>query len=111
VWLNAGDSFWVNTANYAQDGFFLLESNPADPTSFIESRTIATSYPGTRTAEGCTLFTAHYTGWHGLVAVNPGPPAVTNPVSGTAFALDRYDPSRPNTCPQRNFPAPTPAGP
>jgi hypothetical protein len=111
VWLNAGDSFWVNTANYPQDGFFLLESNPNNPATFIENRATASAFPGTRTAEGCTLFTAQYSGWHGLVAVNPGPPIATNPGSGIAYALDRYDPTRPNTCPQRNFPAPTPAGP
>ncbi len=110
VYLNAGDAFWVNVANPAGN-FFFLESNPADPSTFIRSRAQAVAVPGTRTAQGCTLYTANYSGWHGLVVANPDPPHSTNPGSGYAYALHRYDPARPNTCPQRNFPAPTPAGP
>jgi hypothetical protein len=110
VYLNAGDSFWVNTAG-TDDGFYFLESNPAVTSTFVRSRAQAATVPGTRTAQGCTLYTANYTGWHGLVAVNPDPPHATDPGSGTAFALHRFDPARQNTCPQRNFPAPTPPGP
>lgn len=110
IYLTAGQQYWVNTPNTGQD-FFFLESNPSDPSTFIRTRSQATAITGTRTAEGCTLYTANYSGWHGLVEVNTDPPHVTNPQQGEANALDGYDPSRPNTCPQRNFPAPTPPGP
>jgi hypothetical protein len=110
VYLNAGEAFWVKVPN-TNSGFFFLESNPGDPATFIRSRYDAVTVPGTRTAQGCTLYTANYTGWHGFVVVNPDPPQTTNPPTGVGYAVHRYDPSRPNTCPQRNFPAPTPPGP
>lgn len=110
VYLSAGDAFWANTANTGGN-FYLLESNPADPATFIRGRAQATAIAGTRNAQGCTLYTANYSGWHGLVVVNPHPPRVTIPGSGYAYALHRYDPARPNTCPQRDFPGPTPPGP
>jgi hypothetical protein len=108
IYLTAGRQFWVNVPDTAE-GFYFLESNPADPSTFIRSRTQATQIAGTREAQGCTL----YTGWHGLVEINTDapPPHTTNPVSGLANALVGYDPSRPNTCPERNFPGPTPPGP
>jgi hypothetical protein len=111
IYFNAGDKFWVKTANYAQAGFFLLESNPADPSTFIRDRSQASAYPGTQVYQGCTLFTVHYTGWHGLLVINQDPPHATNPQQGIAYALDRFDPARPTTCPMRNFPDPTPPGP
>ncbi len=110
VWLNAGESFWAKVSN-ADAGFYFLESNPGSPSTFIRSRAQAAGIAGTRTAQGCTLYTAHYTGWHGFVVVNPDTPQATNPPSGIGYALHRFDPARPNTCPQRNFPGPTPPGP
>jgi hypothetical protein len=111
IYLTAGQKFWVDGGETTNGTFFLLESNPADPSTFIRTRYQASTIAGTSFAEGCTLFTANYSGWHGLVEVYDGLPHLTNPVSGIASALDAFDPSRPNTCPQRNFPAPTPAGP
>lgn len=110
IYLAAGQQFWVNVANTGQT-FFMLESNPSDPSTFIRTRVQATAIANTRTAQGCTLYTANYTGWHGLVEINPSLPYTSSPQQGTANALDGYDPARPNTCPQRNFPDPTPAGP
>jgi hypothetical protein len=110
IYLTAGQKFWVNVVNTSQY-FYFLESNPADPSTFIRSRAQATSIAGTKYAEGCTMYTANYTGWHGLIEVNDGLPSVTAPQQGEANALDGYDPARPNTCPQRDFPGPTPAGP
>jgi hypothetical protein len=110
IYLIAGQQYWVNAANTGQD-FYMLESNPGDSSTFIRTRAQATAIAGTSTAEGCTLYTANYTGWHGLVEINPILPVFTNPQQGTANALDGYDPARPNTCPQRNFPDPTPPGP
>jgi hypothetical protein len=110
IYLTAGQKFWVNVANASQ-GFYLLESNPADASTFIRTRSQAIAIPGTKYAQGCTMFTANYTGWHGLVEVNSDLPHATNPQEGIANVLDGYDAARPNTCPQRNFPDPTPAGP
>jgi hypothetical protein len=110
IYLQAGQQYWVNvpaTSGY----FYMLESNPNDPSTYIRTRGQATAIPNTRYAEGCTLYTANYTGWHGLVEVNSTMPYPSNPQEGEANALDGYDPSRPNTCPQRNFPGPTPPGP
>ena len=110
IYLTAGQKFWVNVANTSQD-FFLLESNPADPTTFIRTRAQAIGIAGTKNAQGCTMFTANYTGWHGLVEVSDDLPHATSPQEGEANALVAYDPARPNTCPERNFPGPTPPGP
>jgi hypothetical protein len=110
IYLTAGQKFWVNDPTTGVN-FFLLESNPADSTTFIRTRAQATNIAGTRVAQGCTLYTANYTGWHGWVEVNPQQPYATNPQEGTANAIVAYDPARPNTCPQRNFPSPTPPGP
>jgi hypothetical protein len=110
IYLSAGQQYWVNVANTGV-GFFMLESNPADSATFIRTRAQATSIAGTRTAQGCTLYTANYSGWHGLVEITDSLPHATSPQEGEANVLDGYDPARPNTCPQRNFPSPTPAGP
>jgi hypothetical protein len=110
IYLTAGQQFWVNASDPGQQ-FYFLESNPADPSTFIRSRWQATNVSGTSESEGCTLYTANYTGWHGLVEVNSSLPYTSNPQQGIANALDGFDPTRPNTCPQRNFPAYTPPGP
>lgn len=110
VWLNAGESFWAKVSN-TNAGFYFLESNPNSASTFIRSKAQAAAIAGTRQAQGCTLYTANFTGWHGFVVVNPDPPQATNPPSGIGYALHRFDPARPNTCPQRNFPGPTPPGP
>ncbi len=110
VFLNAGDKFWVNVTDPNQY-FYFLESNPSDSSTFIRTRAQAAAIPGTSQHQGCTLYTANYTGWHGLVEVNQDLPHPTNPQEGLANAIVRYDPARPTTCPQRNFPDPTPAGP
>ena len=110
IYLTAGQKFWVNSAN-TNGYFFLLESNPADPSTFVRTRAQAAAIAGTKYAQGCTMYTANYTGWHALVEVNQDLPHATSPQEGLANAIVAYDPARPNTCPQRNFPDPTPPGP
>lgn len=109
MWLGAGESFWVDTIPNRE--FFLLETNPYSSGSTILTRSGATYVPGMRVVGNCTLYRANYTGWHGLLMVTNLTPMVTKPVSGFAVALHRFDPARPNTCPQRNFPDYTPPGP
>jgi hypothetical protein len=110
VWLNAGDACWALVPN-TTSGFYFLESNPSQSSTFIRSRAQAAAVAGTRSAQGCTLYVANYTGWHAVVALTGGRPQVTDPVTGKAYPLHRYDPSRPNTCLMRNFPGNAPPGP
>ncbi len=110
IYLTAGQKFWVNDSTVGQT-FFLLESDPNDISTTIRTRSQATAIPNTRTAQGCTLYTANFTGWHGLVELSYNLPHATSPQEGTANALVAYDPARPNTCPERNFPDSTPPGP
>ena len=108
LYLEAGEAFWVNSL--PGDSFFLLESNEHNPYTEIVTRTQAV-VPGTYTVGNCTLYTANHSGMHGIVVVSNDPPTTTVPGSGIAFVLHRFDPARPFTCPQRNFPHPTPPGP
>lgn len=109
VYLQAGDSFWVNTP--PDTTFFFLESNPYDSTTYLRSRHQHATAGAIRTAGHCTLYRANHTGMHGLLMVADRAPETTTPPGGLAVALHRYDPARPYTCPQRNFPDYTPPGP
>ncbi|MBQ1075853.1 hypothetical protein KBX06_22220 [Micromonospora sp. C31] len=108
IHLKAGEAFWVDTA--PDTLFFLLESNPYDSTTRLRNRHQHATAGVVRTAQGCTLYRANHSGVHGLLMVADAAPVTTTPPGGTAVALHRYDPARPYTCPQRNFPGPTPPG-
>ena len=112
IYLTAGQKFWVNVANTSQD-FFLLESNPADSSTFI--RTLGAG-DRDRRHEVCPGLhdvhrELHRVEWPGRGERRSAAAQMTNPQEGEANALVAYDPARPNTCPQRNFPGPTPPGP
>ncbi len=111
IYLTAGQKFWVNVANTSQD-FFLLESNPADPTTFIRTRAQAIGIAGTKKRSG--VHDVHRE-LHRLARPGRGERRSAarqpSPQEGEANALVAYDPARPNTCPERNFPGPTPPGP
>lgn len=109
IYLKAGEAFWAKAA--PDTVFFLLESNPYDSTTSLRTRQQAATAGALRIAQGCTLYRANYTGWHGLLMVSNTAPVATVPPGGIAIPLHRYDPTRPYTCPQRNFPDPTPPGP
>jgi hypothetical protein len=111
VYLTAGTKFWVADSPTTNGDFFFLESHPGVASTYIVTRAQAAAIPGTKEAEGCTLYTANYTGWHGFVYVNDQLPVAGQTQSGTAVSIVGYDPARPNTCPNRNFPAATPPGP
>jgi len=107
MYLNAGDAFWVRIDQLDEVVFF-LESNPAVPATWVRNRTSAVSSAAGQQIDGCVLYTAHYSGWHAIVVMNQIIPHVTNPRTGSGFPLIRYSPSRPNSCPVKNFPGPTP---
>ncbi|GAA2511473.1 hypothetical protein [Winogradskya humida] len=107
LYLSAGESFWANTTTAAAS-LFLLDSDPANPGTFAQGRATATARQHTQVLDGCTLYTAQRTGWHALVMIGDRAPETHNPTQGTAYALHRVDPGTPASCPQRNFPAPTP---
>lgn len=109
IYLTAGEAFWAKVA--PDTLFFLLESNPSDGTTDLRTRQQAATAGVVRTAQGCTLYRATYTGWHGLLMISDTAPVACDPPGGIAVPLHRYDPARPYTCPQRNFPSPTPPGP
>jgi len=104
VWLNAGQKFWADEAT-AGDRLYLLESDPANATTFLRNRSQA-AVANHVVVDGCTLYTASFTGWHGLVMVHDSAPGA--PGTGFAYALHRFNPAKPTTCPVKNFPAPTP---
>lgn len=107
--LNYGEMFWVNSR--PDTGFYFLQSNPYDAATFVRTRAQAVVVPGMRVVGNCTLYRAGHTGWHGVVMIGNSAPVTTVPAGGTAFTLHRFDPARPDTCPQRNFPDYTPPGP
>jgi hypothetical protein len=101
IQLNAGQKFWASSTSAASK-LFLLEST-SDPASWVQGRAEAVT---TTVVDGCTLYTATVRNWHALVLVGDRSPAGTN--GGLGYALHRYDPARPATCPIKNFPGPTP---
>jgi len=107
IFLTAGDAFWVKTSAVDSDVFF-LESNPADATTWIRNRASAVSSVNSRVVDGCTVYTAQFTGWHAIAMVNNSWPVTTDPAGGTGYPLIQYSTSRPSSCPVKNFPGPTP---
>ncbi len=103
--LAAGEKFWVSSTN-AGSHLYLLESSD-DRASWVQSRTEASRQNFTF-VDGCTLYTAQAGGWHGLLMIGDRWPNAGSS-GGIGYALHKYDPARPNTCPIRNFPGPTPA--
>lgn len=106
IYLTAGQKFWAHTTS-AGDSLYLLETNPASATTFTRSRTQAAG-AGHAVVDGCTLYTAAYTGWHGLAVVDDRWPTGSGG-AGIAYALHKWNPAKPTTCPVKNFPGPTPA--
>jgi hypothetical protein len=107
IYLTAGQKFWASSAT-AGNYLFLLESNPADSTTFVRSRSAANANTTHSTVDGCTLYTAKYTGWHALALIGDVPPIIPGS-GGVAHALHQWNPAKPNTCPVKNFPDATPA--
>ncbi|MEU7982565.1 hypothetical protein AB0B63_29040 [Micromonospora sp. NPDC049081] len=107
LYLTAGESFWANTTT-AASSLLLAESDPADPTTFAQGRATVAARQHTQVLDGCTLYTAQRTGWHALVQLGDRAPSTHVPTQGTGYALHRVDPARPLSCPQREFPGPTP---
>ncbi len=109
MYLTAGEQIWVKTPNTWQF-FYMLESNPADPSTFIRTRFQAGAIANTRTAQGCTLYTANYTGWHGIVEVNMQsavglqPASRASPTRWTPSTL--RDPTRARNATSRTRPRP-----
>ncbi|GAA3338495.1 hypothetical protein GCM10020358_18800 [Amorphoplanes nipponensis] len=105
--LSAGESFWATTTT-AASSLFLLESDPSAPATFAQGRATAAARQHTQVLDGCTLYTAQVSGRHALVMIGDRSPETHDPTQGQGYALHRVDPSTPASCPQRNFPAPTP---
>lgn len=87
---------------------YLLEANPSNSATFIQGRSQATVSQHTQVIDGCTLYTANYTGWHALVTVSDTYPQTTSPGSGIAFGIHAYNAAQPNSCPMADWPGSTP---
>jgi hypothetical protein len=110
IYLTAGESFWASGDGTAASTLFLLEANPSNTSSFIQSRAAAAEGQNTKVIDDCTLYTAEVTGWHALVMVSDTWPVVTNPQQGLGIALHAFDATDPaGYCPLADFPGPTPA--
>ena len=107
IYLTAGETFWATTTAAAQN-MYLLEANPSNTATFIQGRPLAASLQHTQVIDGCTLYTAQYTGWHALVIVSDTYPQTTNPGSGIAFGIHAYNSAQPDSCPMADWPNPTP---
>ena len=110
IYLTAGQSFWASGDGTAGSMLYLLEANPSNSSSFIQSRAATTADQNTKVVDDCTLYTAEVTGWHGLVMVSDTWPVATNPQQGLGIALHAFDATDPaGYCPLADFPGPTPA--
>lgn len=110
IYLTAGESFWASGDGGAGSMLYLLEANPSNSSSFIQSRAATTEDQNTKVIDNCTEYTAEVTGWHALVMVTDTWPVATNPQAGLAIALHAVDPTDPaGYCPMADFPGPTPA--
>jgi hypothetical protein len=105
IYLSAGTKFWASSTA-AGTHLYLMESS-TDPGSWVQSRIEASILNTPTVVDNCTLYSAKVTGWHALLMVGDRSP--TSNSGGMSYALHRYDPAKPNTCPVRNFPGPTPA--
>lgn len=110
IYLTAGESFWASGDGTAGSLLYLLEANPTNTSSFIQSRGAAAEDQNTKVIDDCTLYTAEVTGWHALVMVSDTWPVATNPQQGLGIALHAFDTTDPSGyCPLADFPGPTPA--
>jgi hypothetical protein len=110
IYLTAGQSFWASGDGTAGSTLYLLEANPANSSSFIQSRAAANADQNTKVIDDCTQYTAEVTGWHALVMVSDTWPVATNPQQGIGIALHAFDATDPaGYCPLADFPGPTPA--
>ena len=110
IYLTAGESFWASGDGTAGSMLYLLEANPSNSSSFIQSRAATTADQNTKVIDDCTLFTAEVTGWHALVMVSNTWPVTTSPQQGLGLALHAFDTTDPSGyCPLADFPGPTPA--
>lgn len=106
--LAAGDAFWARS--HPDTRIFFLESNPYHATQIVTRKDVARAGMLYMT-DNCTLYRATRSGQHALVIVTDFEPFTTTPAEGVAVPLHRFDPARPYTCPQNNFPEYTPPGP
>lgn len=107
IFMTAGEAFWLKDTD--PDGFaFFLESDPSSPATWVRTRSSAVSSANARVVDGCTIYTAQFSGWHAIALVNNSNPNPTDPRTGTGFPLHRYSSARPTSCPIKNFPGPTP---
>jgi hypothetical protein len=110
IYLTAGESFWASGQGSAGSELYLLEANPSNSSSFIQSRAAAAGDQNEKVVDDCTEYTAEVTGWHALVMVSDTWPVTTSPQGGIAFALHAFDATDPvGYCPIADFPAATPA--
>jgi hypothetical protein len=106
IYLNTGDKFWASSTT-AGSHLYLMESS-TDSASWIQSRIEAGIHNAPTVVDNCTLYTAKVTGWHALLVVGDKGPTWTTAPRFT-YALHKYNPDKPTTCPIRNYPNPTPA--
>lgn len=110
IYLTAGESFWASGDGTAGSLLYLLEANPSNSSSFIQSRAAAAEDQNTKVIDDCTLYTAEVTGWHALLMVSDTWPVATSPQQGLGIALHAFDTTDPTGyCPLADFPGPTPA--
>lgn len=110
IYLTAGTSFWASGQGTAGSNLYLLEANPSNSSSFIQSRGAAAADQNEKVVDHCTEYTAEVTGWHALVMVSDTWPVATSPQAGIAFGLHAFDATDPvGYCPIADFPGPTPA--
>jgi hypothetical protein len=107
IYLNAGDKFWANSTT-AGSHLYLMESS-SDPASWIQSRIEAGIHNTPTVVDNCTLYTAKVSGWHALLTFGDRLPTNWTTAETFTYALHKYNPAKPTTCPVRNFPNPTPA--
>lgn len=110
IYLTAGESFWASGQGTAGSELYLMEANPSNSSSFIQSRYTAALNQNEQVIDHCTLYTAEVSGWHGLVFVSDTWPVATNPQQGIGIALHAFDATDPSGyCPIADFPGATPA--
>jgi len=109
IYLTAGESFWASGQGTAEENLLLLEANPSNSSSFVQTRAAATGDQNTQVIDDCTLYTAEVTGWHALVIFSNTFPD-SNSQEGLGIALHAFDATDPaGYCPIADFPAATPA--
>lgn len=107
IYVTAGEKFWVEGPD-EYDALYFIDPNPANPATFVAvNREGAAELQEAQTIDNCTLYTATYTGYAGLVATTNTYPQTTS-TGGDLFALHAYDPTQPDYCPMADWPGATP---